>query len=198
MDISDIGLWDDLRNGQESVLKDIYIRHQKSLFQYGMRIVPDADVVSDCLHNLFLKLWTNHKKLSPTDNIRFYLMSSLRNEIINFNHREKRYTDELSSDLDYFDLNFSVEAAFIMKEQHDQLAVKIGEAMNKLTGRQKEIIYLRYFEELSYEEIAEMMDITVKGAYKLSARALESLRMIVGVDRIGLLLFFFQLRSIVF
>jgi RNA polymerase sigma factor (sigma-70 family) len=58
--------------------------------------------------------------------------------------------------------------------------------MNSLSARQKEVIYLRYFEELSYDEIASIMHISVKATYKLSARALDSLRQILNVSNASL------------
>jgi len=56
---------------------------------------------------------------------------------------------------------------------------KLIDALNQLTPRQKEVIYLRYFEELDYEEIATIMDITIKATYKLRARGLDILRQIM-------------------
>jgi RNA polymerase sigma factor (sigma-70 family) len=60
--------------------------------------------------------------------------------------------------------------------------------MDQLTPRQREVIYLRFFEELSYEEIAGMLDISVKGAYKLSYRALDALKELLKISKKDLLL----------
>lgn len=178
--------WADLLKGNQSALKQIYMDYHKSLFQYGIRILLDEEATKDCLHNLFVKIWTNHKKLSQTNNIKYYLMSALRNEIINYKTRENRY-DHNHTELEVFKLDFSVETEYIRKEEINEQTHQLTEAMNRLTPRQKEIIYLRYFEELDYPQIAEMMDVTVKGAYKLSARALEALKEIMQVDKIVLI-----------
>ena len=84
---------------------------------------------------------------------------------------------------------FSVESDFVDKEVRSVQTQKILAALNQLTPRQKEVIYLRYFEELDYEEIAVIMKITVKATYKLMARGLEALRQVMEVSIPSLLLF---------
>lgn len=178
--------WADLLTGNQAALKQIYMEYHKGLFQYGMRILLDEEGTRDCIHNLFVKIWTNRKNLKPTDNIKYYLMSALRNEIINYKTKESRY-DHNEVNLETFVLDFNVEAAYIRKEEINEQTKRLAEAMNQLTSRQKEIIYLRYFEELDYDQISEMMDITVKGAYKLSARALDALKEIMKIDKVILI-----------
>lgn len=178
--------WSELLNGSQEALKHVYMEYHKGLFQYGMRILYDQEATRDCLQNLFVKIWSNRKNLQQKVNVKFYLMSALRNEIINYKTRENRY-DHNQIDLNAFTLDFSVESVYIRNEEINEQTEKLANAMNQLTSRQKEIIYLRYLEELDYNQIAEMMDITVKGAYKLSARALEALKEIMQVDKVVLI-----------
>jgi len=180
------GSWSALLSGSRTALKEIYLEHHQSLFQYGMRMLSDEDGTRDCVQNLFVKIWTNHKRLAYTNNTKYYLMSALRNEIINFRAKEQRH-EHSNLNEEIFVLDFSVESAYIQKEENLEQTQKLADAMNLLTSRQKEIIYLRYFEELDYDQIAEMMDITVKGAYKLSARALDALKDIMNVDKMMLI-----------
>jgi RNA polymerase sigma factor (sigma-70 family) len=183
-DIGDV--WASFLNGDQNALKQIYLDHHKALFQYGMRMLLDEEACRDCIHNLFVKIWTNRKSLRYTDNIKYYLISALRNEIINYKTKENRY-DHQPLNVEEFMLDFSVESAYIRKEEANEQTKKMADAMNQLTARQKEIIYLRFFEELDYDQIAEMMDITVKGAYKLSARAIDALKEIMQVDKVVLI-----------
>ncbi|WP_157960893.1 RNA polymerase sigma factor [Nubsella zeaxanthinifaciens] len=179
-------IWTNFLGGDQSALKQIYLDYHKALFQYGMRMILDEDACRDCIHNLFVKIWTNRKSLRYTDNVKYYLISALRNEIINYKTKENRY-DHNPLNMEDFMLDFSVESVYIRKEEVNEQTKKMADAMNQLTPRQKEIIYLRFFEELDYDQIAEMMDITVKGAYKLSARALEALKEIMQVDKVVLI-----------
>jgi RNA polymerase sigma factor (sigma-70 family) len=152
-----------------------------------MRMTQDEDAVKDCLQNLFLSIWVTHSTLRTVKNLRSYLISSLRNEILSYRTSEGRIQKVELGNHEIFDLQFTVEAEFIKKEDHSEKSQKLSEAMNKLTARQKEIVYLRYFEGLEYEEISQIMDISMKGTYKLIARALEALRQIMNLDKIVLI-----------
>lgn len=176
-------LWLSFTTGNREAFTAIYSTYVEALYEYGMRMLKDEDQVADCIHDLFTKLWINHKTIGKTDNIRFYLIGALRNTIISYKAREDRLPKEELHNPDDFILDFTAESAQVKKEESLAQSQTISTALDQLTGRQKEIIYLKYFEELSYEEIAEMMNISVKGAYKLSARALEALKVIMNVDK---------------
>jgi len=68
------------------------------------------------------------------------------------------------------------------------------QALEQLTGKQKEVIFLRYFEELSYEEISAMTNISVKGLYKLNNRAMEALKDIMGMPKQNLLVLLYMIK----
>lgn len=186
-------IWLDFLNGNRNALKQIYLDCHKPLFQYGMRMLGDQDACRDCIHNLFVKIWTNRKSLKQS-NIKYYLIASLRNEIINYRARENRY-DHNTEQIESFSLDFSAEHQYIRNEENNEQSRRMAEAMNQLTARQKEIIYLRFFEELDYDQIAEMMNISVKGAYKLSARAIEALKEILNVEKVVLLGMLFAAKN---
>jgi RNA polymerase sigma factor (sigma-70 family) len=64
----------------------------------------------------------------------------------------------------------------IESEHSQQMKIKLEKALDNLTNRQREAVFLRFFEELTYEEVARLMQITIKALYKIIARALENLR----------------------
>lgn len=193
-EINDIDLWGHLKEGNRIALNTIYSRYFSPLFQYGMRMLQDEDAVRDCIQNLFVQLWVNHHKLSNVNNLRSYLISSLRNGMITYRSAEERFKKVDLESNEVFDLKFTVEQEFIQREEQTQQINQLSEAMNRLNARQKEIIYLRYFEEMDYAEISQIMDLSIKGTYKLSARALESLREILNIDKIILLAFLLSIK----
>jgi len=186
--------WPRLLQGDRQALNEIYRLHADALFRYGIRLLHDENAVQDCIHDLFLKIWSNHARLSDTDNVRYYLISSLRNTIINYRNQQGKIEHQELQERDGFAMDFTVESQYILKEEQTEKAQRLAEAMNQLTARQKEIIYLRYFEELSYDQIAEMMDLSKKGTYKLSARALEALREILQVEKAVLIALLVSLK----
>jgi len=176
-------LWLSFTKGNREAFTAIYSTYVAALYEYGMRILKDEDQVGDCIHDLFIKLWLNHKTIGKTDNIRFYLFAALRNTMISYKTKEDRLLKEEFHHPDDFVLDFNAESEHVKKEESLEQSQKIKDALDQLTGRQKEIIYLKYFEEMDYEQISELMNISVKGAYKLSARALEALKILLNADK---------------
>lgn len=191
-------LWLNFTQGDRKAFTSIYSTYVGSLYEYGMRILNNEDQVKDCIHDLFTKLWLNHKTIGHTDNIKFYLIGAIRNTIFSYKTREDRIQKEEFVNPDDFILDFNAESDQIKKEETLVQSQKIRDALDQLTGRQKEIIYLKYFEEMDYEKISEIMNLSVKGAYKLSARALEALKVLLDADKAMVIFMLFNYKSHIF
>jgi RNA polymerase sigma factor (sigma-70 family) len=147
------------------------------LYNYGGKFSRDTEFVEDCIQDLFVKLWQNRENLSETQSVKNYLYKSLRNTIYSRLNKVVNLDidDDSISELD-FNLEISHEAFMIESEHSQQMKIKLEKALDNLTNRQREAVFLRFFEELTYEEVARLMQITIKALYKIIARALENLR----------------------
>lgn len=192
---TDTELWEALRNGNEAAFNVVYHRYFDRLYEYGMRLHYNNDLIQEVIQELFIKLWTNRATLSAGVNIRPYLLVSLRGAVYNKLRTGKVQVVAFDQETHDFRAHFSAESAYIKREQLHEKQQQLLRALNQLNARQKEVIYLRYFEELDYESIADIMGITVKGVYKLSARALQSLRDIMQVSAAMLLSLLGSLRA---
>ena len=193
-------LWQSFLSGNKKSFEDIYNKYYSSLYEYAIRKLKDEELVRDAIQNLFVKLWSNKKNLGTTDNIKYYLFASLKNQILNLNiqqSNQNKYLTNLSNS-ETFTLEFDSINYLEQKELNQIQIENIQNALNFLTDKQKEVIYLKYFEELEYDHIAELMDISVKGVYKLNYRALEALKEILNVSKKDLLILFLLLKEIVF
>jgi len=193
--LTDTQLWGHLLDGDMEALEEIYKRHAPSLFQYGSRLLYNPEAVRDCMQDVFVGFWSKRTKLPMVSNVRSYIITSFRNSANNYRLSTKKFKDSEIDDHDYFDLTFSVEVELIEKEKQNEQTAKLSKAMEQLTPRQKEIIYLRYFEELDYEDISQIMDLTIKGTYKLNARALEALRLIMKIDKALLMIYLISINK---
>jgi len=126
---------------------------------------------------MLLDFWDKRSKLSEVDNVRSYLMTSLRRAILQAIEIEKRREIKHKESLqDSYSYEWSYEE-YLMKLQSDNnLKSKIAKAMEKLTGRQKELIRLKFFDNLSYDEIAEQNGITKRTAYNIIYDAIKILK----------------------
>lgn len=174
-------LWESFKEGNKDSFEKIYHQYFKSLYEYGLRTVNDKEIVKDHIHDLFVKLWTNRNHLGEVKNIKSYLLVSLRNLIFDKIEKNKRIQLSAAEEDYYFEMTFSVESKFIEQESYSEQTKKLITALNNLSSRQKEIIYLKYFEELEYNDIAAILNISTKATYKLSARAINALKEILNL-----------------
>ncbi|WP_316799731.1 sigma-70 family RNA polymerase sigma factor [Pedobacter frigidisoli] len=181
---SDLDLWLLIKDGDQSVFERIYDLYFDDLYEYGYRFCKDEFLVKDKVQDLFVNIWSKREKLGTASNIKAYLFSALRNSL-NEQHRNtsirRAIMDQFTKGLP---LTFSLEFEFIELENQRQRMEKLHNALNQLNPRQKEIIYLRYIQDIPYDDAADIMGITTKSAYKLSARAIDSLKnLIAGSDK---------------
>jgi RNA polymerase sigma factor, sigma-70 family len=193
-------LWQSFLNGDKESFNNIYTKYYSSLYEYAIRKLRDEDLVRDAIQNLFVKLWLNKKNLSSIGHIKYYLFASLKNQILNLyiqQSNQNKYLRELSN-AESFTLEFDSTDYLEQKELNKIQIENIQKALNSLTDKQKEVIYLKYFEELEYDQIAELMDISVKGVYKLNYRALEALREILDISKKDLFVLLLMIKTMMF
>lgn len=173
--LSDKELWRKLINGEEDALAFIYDTWFPSLYKYGMKILTDSTIIKDCIHDLFTTLWQSRKNLSDTDNIKYYLFASLKRRIAR--HTRTGVLQRLMSHVtpDH-SATPSHEQLLIDEQSNLERSNKLAKVIKKLPKRQKEILYLRYYEGLTTEETAAIMSLSVNSTYVLLSKALNYLR----------------------
>ncbi|MEN5193529.1 RNA polymerase sigma factor [Sphingobacterium faecium] len=184
--------WHRFLEGDKNAFEQIYRILLPSLYEYGMRRVKDEDYVKDCIQDVFIKFWENRHKLRVISNPKHYLLVALKNSLLNVQLRDGKLSS--LSENDDFLLSYDIEAKFINAEEERINAVKLIQALEQLTGKQREVIFLRYFEELSYEEISELTQISVKSLYKLNNRAMVSLKELLGLPRQNLIVMLYMIK----
>lgn len=174
-------LWRAFKSGDMDSFHTIYSEQFNHLYEYGMRLINNDELVKDAIHDLFVKLWNNKTNLGDVKVIRSYLLVALRSIIYNRLEKDNRITLHDEVEHIHFEMEFSAETHFIKKEVNKIQTQKLMSALNQLTDRQKEVIYLRYFQEMSYDDIATALNITVKATYKLAARGIDTLKQVMNV-----------------
>ncbi len=174
-------LWLKFLNGDDQVLSLIYLQYSNALFDYGCRFTRDTDLVKDCIQEVFCNLLRTRKNLSETDHVKFYLLKSLKRKIL----REIQNSDKKLvsiNDQDYsFELMLQKNADDYLNELDDIKQQALAEALNALTERQKEAIYLRFNRGLEYEEISTLLNLNYQSARALIHRAIEKLREVIHI-----------------
>lgn len=190
--LSDRQKWTRFKSGDEFALSVIYSENAKSLFQYGLKFTSNYVIIEDSIQNLFSDLIRNRKTIGDTDHIQFYLLKSFRRKLTRQLNYESRFTDEQADEL-AFDVKYSVEQDMISQEDQQNISKRLVEAIEKLSPRQKEAIYLKFTKELDYKEISQLLNMGIEASRNLVYRAIKSLKN--SIDETGngsILLFVFR------
>jgi RNA polymerase sigma factor (sigma-70 family) len=170
-------LWSSLRSGKRQALDVIFESHVRLLYAYGKNITCDEALVSDCVQDVFTELWIRRESLAPEVNsIRHYLFKSLRRRISRRLSADKRIALELAPDDDRCEVEVNVEDNIIMDQTLKEKSAKLTNSLAALNKRQREVIYLKFYVNMTCEEIASVMKTDVKAVYNLLARSMQSLR----------------------
>lgn len=174
--IDDSKIWIDFQSGNEDAFANIYKNNAPVLYCYGLKLVSDKNLIKDSIQDLFIEIWNNKHKLGKVKSIKSYLYKSFRRKLISEISKKRKTTTFLN----HTSLNnisvISDELKLIEKQNFDIQLLKLNNAIDKLTDRQKEIIHLKYYAQLSYSEINEVMSLSKKGTYKLMGRAIQELK----------------------
>ena len=171
-------IWKDFKNGSIKDFEWIYDKYFSILYGYGCHIYFDKALVKDCIQNLFVYLWKNRENLTDVKSIKYYLYKCIRRSIINELEKEhRRQFEDISEEYD-FEVSFSYEFQLIASQVMNEKKDKLMKSFEALTKRQKEAVFLRFYENLEYQEIASIMSLKeVKYARTLIYRAIEVLKL---------------------
>ncbi|MDP4185031.1 MAG: sigma-70 family RNA polymerase sigma factor, partial [Bacteroidota bacterium] len=167
-------VWFNFRNGDDKALALIYSGTAKILYQYGLKFTSNTDIIEDSIQDLFSDLIRNRRNLGETDNIEFYLLKSFRRKLLRQLQYESRFTDKEFTEV-MFGVRYSIEQEIISNESYQDLSKQLFDAIEKLSPRQKEAIYLKFTKGLEYEEISQILDMGVEACRNLIYRAVKSL-----------------------
>ena len=167
-----------IRSGDYDAFTLLYNKYIRPLTQYGLKFTPDLCAVEDCLHDVFVWLWTNRQKLNIHSSVKSYLFKSVRTTMLHWLQKQNRLQSLSTGDQQSytFELQLTPETLFLHNEQQRQIRQQIEAVLLTLTAKQKEVIYLRFYEGLNFDDIAQNMNLSVKACYKLMGRAITVLR----------------------
>ncbi|HWV75399.1 MAG TPA: RNA polymerase sigma-70 factor [Pseudosphingobacterium sp.] len=162
-----------LEAGSESVFTAIYEQYWASLFKYVIRILPEEDEAADVVQETFVTFWELRSRLAKVRSIKAYLFIMARNLAFKrFRENLKQETVEDRLVEFYANTDVSMEQMIELKDLADLIDAEIG----RLPEKMREVFVLSRKEHLSYQEIAERLEISDETVKKQISRALKYLR----------------------
>jgi RNA polymerase sigma factor (sigma-70 family) len=174
--------WQAFKRGNEAAFIQIYQQYFNVLFNYGYQFTRDKDLIQDSIQDLFIDLRKNRKNLAETNSIKKYLFKSFKRKVL-FHLKKYRALENRNLKSEQFEIEFSIEDRIINRQMGEQRAYKIKEAISKLPQRQREAIYYYFYENMNYQEVAEIMQMSqTRSARNLIYKALSSLKINLKVE----------------
>ena len=174
---NDIFIWERFRQGNRDALAELFCKYFSELFKYGCKFTDDTEVIKDTMQELFLDLW-HQKAPPPVNSIKAYLIKAMKYKLLKVIEKAKK-TSNIDGQLNV-SFEISHEAFIITSEDGKRKVTQLIAALEKLPNRQREIIYLKYYLNLSYEEICDIMQIQYQVARNQISQAIKTLKQIVG------------------
>ncbi|WP_420150710.1 RNA polymerase sigma factor [Spirosoma sp.] len=175
--------WKAFMADDETALRKLMERFYATLTNYGSKYTKDREVVKDCIQELFIDLWYHRHQLVQPNSVKAYLLTSLRRRLFRqLNKSIFSIVSDSALENESFQFESSPDLILIERESIVRQAQQVAHYLNELPRRQREIVYLKYYQNLSRDEIAEVMGITQQSVSNLLQKALQTLRQVIPFD----------------
>ncbi len=162
-------------------ISSIYKEYGSDLYAYARHLGFADDSAKDAIHDVFYKLCIGNYTCKSFVNLKLFLFRSLKNRLIDIHRTNKEYAATVSHEAYVyenmgFNFNVTVEDELIEIEYRKEIKQKVEKVLSNLTNRQREIVYLRYIHEYSYEEISELLNISVESCRNSVSKSITLLK----------------------
>lgn len=179
-ELDDSTLWKRFKSGNDLAFSIIYKKYVQRLYNYGMHTCYDRNLVLDSLQELFGRLWDKRAQVADVEAVNFYLFRSFRRLLLSkLAKNRKESLRFLNAEAPGFEMLTSFEDSIILEEASTQQIAHLKKAIATLTKRQREVIFLRFFNDLSYQDVAVVMEMNVDSVYNLMTKAIDALRKVL-------------------
>jgi RNA polymerase sigma factor (sigma-70 family) len=179
-------LWERFIADDEQAFDQLVQARYRVLFNYARRFTTDRELIKDCIQDLFLELWNRRKAIVDSPYVTVYLIRALRNNLFR-KIRQNQSSLALSADTtgsDYEALGseeLTAEGSWIAEETLATTEQTLRVAVARLPKRQQEVVFLKFYEGLSNDDIAQVMEVEKQTVANFLYRAVTQLRAMLPV-----------------
>lgn len=189
--VSDDSLVNDYLSGNRRAFDELLVRHQSRLFSYILFMVRDEDKANDLFQETFVKVITYLHDGKYTANGKFYswMTCIAHNVVVDYfrEFKESRFCDAPNGNDLSNSIRLSIET--VSREEElvsQQVLVDVRRLMDALPALQREIVYMKYYQELTFREISEILDISINTALGRMRYALINMRKLAKKHNVAL------------
>ena len=167
-------LWKKFKRGNQLAFAKLYHEFYSSLYFFALKATHCPETAKEYVQELFVTLWDSRQRLGDVSDIKPYLFKSLRRIIYRQESARSQPVTMLLADS--VELTFSPEDFLIRQEDETYRQDTLAAVLNGLPARQREVVYLKYYEDLSYNQIAEVLQINYQSVVNLVHQAFKQLK----------------------
>jgi RNA polymerase sigma-70 factor, ECF subfamily len=167
-----------LKRGEPDALVALLERYQHRLYRYLLRIVREPATAEDLFQQTWIRVTENARRFDERRGIEPWLFSIARNLAIDYLRRVRPESldEELPSGTARVDMLADAHPGVVETLMRQQRSSRLADAIGELTPMYREVITLRFEEEMKLEEISELLGVPLSTAKTRLRRALEALR----------------------
>ncbi len=172
-----------VKRGDRAAFAELVEKYRQPLFNFVFRTLRDETETDDVAQNTFLQVWKSRARYQRTAKFSTWLFTIARNLCLNEIRRRSRHPaeslEETHAEHDDQPQRQYVDKKVLLPTEnvlHGELARKIEEALDELPENQRTAILLCQQDEVSYEEIAEILDCSLSATKSLIHRGRETLK----------------------
>jgi len=173
-------LWQRMLAGDDQALAALFRLHYPMLYDYGLKLSQQTELVKDSIQEIFIYLWEKRATLSPADSVRAYLLVALRRLLLRaLAQQQRRQQSDQQYLLTEIATSFSPEDFLIMQENDRAWKQALNKALQEIPPRQREALYLKTHQGMAYREIAGIMNVSPQVARNYVSEAFHRLRAVL-------------------
>jgi RNA polymerase sigma factor (sigma-70 family) len=172
-------IWQTFLKDDATALGKIFNYYYEDLYNYGIKFGQQAELVKDCIQDVFVEIGQRRTSLSNVKSVKAYLIVCFRRILLHHLEKQRDLQVGLNEQKQQDFFTFSPEDIIIQKEISQEQQQALKHALQSLPARQKEVLFLRYFNGMSYDEIEQILSINYQSVRNYIYRATKRLRNIL-------------------
>ena len=177
-------LWDQARAGDSVAFCQLAEKQYRTLFNYAINFCNDRDFAKDAIQDLLIHIWEKREHIN-IQYVNIYFLKALRNQLLQgFRKTNRSYTFIDLESANFISDNENAETVIEQRESFLENKNRLKNAIEDLPKRQKEAIFLKFYEGLENEQIADLMQVNRQSVANLLFKAISTLKIQIPVIQI--------------
>ena len=171
MQLEDAHILKLFQTDEQKAFSSLVMKYQERVYWHVRKMVVNHEDANDITQNIFIKVWKALSKFKKESNLYTWIYRIATNETLNFIKANK---NKIAQSLENIQIENKKDDSYF---SGDEIEAKLHQALATLPEKQKLVFNMKYYQEMKYEEISEILNTSVgglKASYHLAVKKVES------------------------